>query len=82
MLLSKNEDLKETLNTLTSGDIKSIDKSYKRSEKVFEQNDISDGDFSDKVKLTKLIEIADKRSNLTYKEISDLMEISQDEVEF
>jgi len=34
------------------------------------------------VKLTKLIEIADKRSILSYKEVGELMKIDQEEVEF
>lgn len=81
-LLDKNEDLKATFATLTSGDIQSINASYKRSEKMLEDNDISEGDYSDKVKLTKLMDIAEKSSNLTYKEISEMMKIDQDEVEF
>lgn len=37
--------------------------------------DIEESDYSDKVKLTKLMEIADTHRCLSYKEISDLMKV-------
>jgi len=80
-LLENKSDIKTSLQTLTSGDIKNISDSFKKSEKIFEENDISKDDYSDKVKLTKLIEIADNKNNLTYNAISDIMKVDHDEVE-
>lgn len=67
---------------MTTGNILTIKESYKRSEDVLKSNDIDESSYSDKVKLTKLIEIADRKSNLSYGEISELMKIDRDEVEF
>jgi hypothetical protein len=39
------------------------------------KKDIEESDYSDKVKLTKLMEIADTHRCLSYKEISDLMKV-------
>jgi len=80
-LLENNSGIKTSLQTLTSGDIKNINDSFQKSEKIFQENDISKDDYSDKVKLTKLIEIADNKNNLTYNAISDIMKVDQDEVE-
>jgi len=80
-LLENNSGIKTSLQTLTSGDIKNINDSFQKSEKIFQENDISKDDYSDKVKLTKLIDIADNKNNLTYNEISNIMKVDQDEVE-
>jgi len=66
---------------LISGDISNIKSSYDKCEKLYKECDISLMEFGDKVKLTKLIEIADKNRHLTYKETSDLMKVDSDEVE-
>lgn len=81
-LMEKNKDLSKTFSTLTTGEISNIKESWDQSEKLFMEHDISKNDYSDKVKLTKLIEIADKRSILSYKEVGELMKIDQEEVEF
>lgn len=80
-LLAKNPDLKQSFNTLISGDISSIKSSYAKCKDLYKSNDIDESDYSDKVKLTKLMEIADTHRCLSYKEISDLMKVDQDEVE-
>lgn len=49
-VLEKNPNIKESLNTIISGDIEKIDDSYTASEKFFIEYDISKDDYSDKVK--------------------------------
>jgi hypothetical protein len=86
-LLAKNPDLKTSFNTLISGDIANIKSSYACCKDLYKSNgnfpifpqkkkiDIEESDYSDKVKLTKLMEIADTHRCLSYKEISDLMKV-------
>jgi len=49
-LLAVNKDLAACFNTLISGDISNIKHSYGKCKSLFESNDISEDEFSDKVK--------------------------------
>lgn len=81
-VVQKNADQKKSFETITSGDISSISDSFKNVEKIFEKHDIKKDDYSDKVKLSKQIEIADKNNYQTYKELCEIMKVDDDEIEF
>lgn len=49
-LLKVNKDLATSFNTLISGDISNIKSSYEKCKDLYESNEISQDDFSDKVK--------------------------------
>lgn len=81
-IIQKDGSQKKSFETITSGDINSISDSYKNVEKIFEKHDIKKDDYSDKVKLSKQIEIADKKNYQTYKDLCEIMKVDEDEIEF
>lgn len=81
-IIQKNGNQKKSFETIISGDINSISDSYKNVEKIFEKHDIKKDDYSDKVKLSKQIEIADKKNYQTYKDLCEIMKVDEDEIEF
>lgn len=81
-LIQKNGSQKKSFETIISGDINSISDSYKNVEKIFEKHDITKDDYSDKVKLSKQIEIADKKTFSSYKDLCEIMKVDEDEIEF
>lgn len=81
-VFAKNKQIKESLEIIVSGDIDKINEGYSKAQELYEKNGINEMDYANKVRITKLIEIADKDNQLTYTQISKLLNVEKDDVEF